>query len=554
MRRSGLLAGMGAGARLLPPLAVLLLSACAARMPAEDAPAHVGASAAAADISTAPAPPARPAPPSPGGSLAAPPGEGPDDSLFDFPPLRVLEPEPPPRHENLWGRLIAGLRLQRYYDWPEVREQARLYARWPDYFEQTGERARPFLHNIVRQVEQRDMPMEAALIPFVESGFNPHARSPRAATGPWQIMAGTGRSLGLRVDEWFDGRRDPIQAAAAALDYLQIQQQRFAGNWLLAFAAYNAGPAAVDRAVRATSSDPGSADFRELPLPAETRVYVPRILALASMLAGDSEAEFALPDIADEEALERVKVGGGASLALAAEIAGLEPETLRRLNPGFRQWWTPPDGEPDYLHLPAGRADALRLALRQTPGAVRVDAERYRIRPGDTLSGIARAMSVSVDLLRSRNGLDDDLIVAGEYLWIPGLAPDSAAPLAAAAAAGSAAPFTAAPTAHVVQPGDSLWAIARRYGLEVDILAQVNDIPPSAIILPGQELLLAATSAAGIEIYRVGPGDTLGRIASRFGRTLEEILRWNSIKADELIFPGQLLRVAPPAERSRRHD
>lgn len=394
--------------RLLLPLAVVL-SGCAVAPPGQDAESD----------SSEPPPLTGAAPSVREGIILTPPGEGGEDSLADLHPQRVTAPEPMPRYENLWGRIYLGLRLQNHFERPEVKEQMRLFERRPDYFEQVGERARPFLHNIVEQIEQRGMPMEIALMPFVESGFNPYARSPRAAAGPWQFMAKTGRSLGLRVDEWFDGRRDPIQATTAALDYLEIQHQRFEGDWLLAFAAFNSGPATVSRAVRVNPADPASVEFWDLPLPDETRVHVPRILALAALLSGRGETELPVPDIADEEALERVRVGSGANLAMAAELAGLEPQLLRNLNPGFRHWWTPPGGGPDYVNLPAGNAGALRLALQQNPAAVEADLIRYLVRPGDNLWTIARRYDVRLEDLLRWNSLEaDQLIFPGQMLKV----------------------------------------------------------------------------------------------------------------------------------------
>ncbi len=398
--------------RLLLPLATVL-SGCVAVTPEQDA-----ASGSAIDLSE-PAPLTGAAPSFREDDVFAPPGEGPEGSLFDPLRQRVPEPEPLPRYENLWGRISTGLRLQQYYERPEVREQMRLFERRPDYFEQVGERARPFLRNIVEQIEQRGMPMEIALMPFVESGFDPYARSPRAAAGPWQFMAKTGRSLGLRVDEWFDGRRDPIQATTAALDYLEIQQQRFEGDWLLAFAAFNSGPATVSRAVRANPADPANVEFWDLPLPVETQVHIPRILALAALLSGNGETELPVPDIADGDALERVRIGGNANLALTAELAGLEPQVMRDLNPGFRHWWTPPDGDPDFVNLPAGNADALRLALQQNPAAVEADLIRYLVRPGDSMWAIARRYGVPLEDLLRWNSLEaDQLIFPGQMLNI----------------------------------------------------------------------------------------------------------------------------------------
>ena len=221
----------------------------------------------------------------------------------------------------------------------------------------------------------------------------------------------------MRVDEWFDGRRDPIQATTAALDYLEIQQQRFEGNWLLAFAAFNSGPATVSRAVRMNPADPASIEFWDLPLPDETQVHVPRILALAALLSGRGETELPVPDIADEQALERVKVGSGANLALAAELAGLEPQLLRDLNPGFRHWWTPPDGDPDFVNLPSGNAGALRLALLQNPASVEADLIRYLVQPGDSMWAIARRYGVRLEVLLRWNSLEaDQLIFPGQML------------------------------------------------------------------------------------------------------------------------------------------
>ncbi len=542
--------------RLVPLGLAALLSACAvAPLPPSGPEPNRGGERAAG--TAAPPPASRPASNngannSVGGRMA-PPGEGSPDSIHDYPlPPAVGET---PQYADLWARIGDGLQLREYYQRPEVRQQMRLYANRPDYFEQVGERARPFLHNIVEQIERRGMPMEIALMPFVESGFNPHAVSTAAAVGPWQFLAGTARSLGLRVDAWFDGRRDPAQATTAALDYLEIQHGRFAGNWLLAFAAYNSGPANVGRSLRALGEDAAGVDFWRLPLPAETQVHVPRILALAGILDQGREGGFAFPEIADEEALARVKVGQSASIVLAAGIAGMEPERLRALNPGFRQWWTPPDGGPDFLRLPIANAGALRRALIANPLAIQMRAERYQIQPGDTLGGIAQAMAVPLELLRSRNGLSGDLIVAGEYLWIPGLDvkdADGADPLALAgetAMVGGAA--AAAPRLHTVQPGDSLWAIARRHRLAVDELARNNGIAPGDIILPGQQLLLNAVSPTGnnagaASIHRVRRGDTLGRIASRAGVPLAELLRWNALSGDETIFPGQIIRISPP--------
>ncbi len=340
------------------------------------------------------------------------------DARTSEPPL-AESPLPPEAYEDLWRRIAAGLKLRCHYAHPAVAAQVRRFKSRPEFFQRAGERARPFLHAIALQIEQRDLPMEIALIPFVESDFKTNATSTMAAVGPWQFMEGTGRGLGLRVDEWFDGRRDPILATRAALDYLEALAKQFDGDWLMAFAAYNSGPGTVGRLTRAATAAGAEADFWNLPLPTETEIHVPRILALASLLAEHGGDAPVFPAIANEEVLRHVELDDGASILSAAELAGVEPDAARELNPGYRQWWTPPDGGPHPLHLPIKNAESLALALRRDPGAVAVDDIRYRIQPGDTLGGIARAMSVPLSLLRSRNGLDGDLIIAGKTLLIP---------------------------------------------------------------------------------------------------------------------------------------
>ena len=390
-----------------------LLSACAVNTPVANDPAATDV--AAANSGSERAPPRA----APSGSLFAPAGEGSDDFLSEFDPAHAAAPETPEHYEDLWSRIAAGFRLQDQYDHPEVLKQIQHFAGRPHYFEQVGERARPFLQNIVEQIEERGLPMEVAMIPFVESSFNPYVRSRRAAAGPWQIMANTGRSLGLRVDEWFDGRRDPIKATGAALDYLVVHKERLADNWLLAFAAYNSGPATVNRAIRAISANPREVDFWDLPLPAETQLHVPRILALARILSDRSKLNLSLPEIANTEVLQRVKVGGSASIVLAAELAGLEPQAARRFNPGFRQWWTPPAGGPDYLYMPHENAEMLRLALRQNPQAILTDSIDYQIQPGDSLWAIARRYRLDVDTLARQNNISpSDIIFPGQLIRI----------------------------------------------------------------------------------------------------------------------------------------
>ena len=300
------------------------------------------------------------------------------------------------------------------------------YARHPGYFDRVFARARPYLHHIVAELERRDMPREIALLPIVESAFDPFAYSHGRAAGLWQIIPGTGRRFGLKQNWWYDGRRDVIESTRAALDYLEFLANRYDGDYELAVAAYNSGEGTVDRALRKNRAAGKPTDFWSLRLPRETRAYVPRLLALAKLIAEPWNHGLVLPRIPDEPQIGIVKTDGQLDLALAAELAGLSVDELYRLNPGFNQWATDPKG-PHKLVVPVGNAPQLEAALAALPASERMRWTRHKVKPGQTLSHIADRYSVTTRTIRDANGLSGNLIRAGQHLMIP----TAARPLAA---------------------------------------------------------------------------------------------------------------------------
>jgi len=466
---------------------------------------------------------------------------------------------------HLWQRLRRGFAL---LDAPGVVDHAegmarieaerRWFERNQAYLDRTAERARLYLFDVVEEAERRRLPLELALLPVVESAFQPLAVSRSHAVGLWQFVPATGRLYGLAQTWWYDGRRDVWAATRAAFDYLEKLNGVFEGDWLLALAAYNWGEGNVQRAVRRNRRAGEPTDFWSLRTPRETRAYVPRLLAIAAIVAEPARYGLRLMPIANEPYFERVRVGRQIELALAARLAGVDFDELYALNPGHKRWATPPDGPHDLL-VPVAHAERLRRELASLPAGHLVRWRRHRIRRGETLGGIAMRYRTTVSVLRELNSLRGTLIRAGADLVVPapgaGPAPDATARLARADSSGGPEDGTAV---HRVRRGDTLWDIARRYRVSTDALAAWNGIGRDDLLHPGQQLKVRRSRAGATAVpavasarvrrhirYTVRPGDSLWFIGRRFGVSVDALRDWNRIAHGAYLRPGQIIEIHP---------
>ena len=456
-----------------------------------------------------------------------------------------------PSHANtVWYRVSNGLQFVQDYHNEQIDEEINWFRSNPNYVAEVTERATPFIYEIVQEVERRGLPLELALLPVIESAFNPMARSSQSAAGLWQFMAPTATSLGLKRDWWYDGRHDPMASTSAALDYLELLYAQFDDDWLLALAAYNAGQGNVQRAIRENEESGRATDFWSLPLPRETLRHVPRLLGLAHVMADPDLFELTLSQIPDQPYLVSYDVGSQIDLGLVATLAELESETVYQFNPGYLQWATHPDG-PHTVWLPVKSLPIFEKNLAAL-GDSRLTWDRYVIQPGDTLSGIAGRFGTQVGVLQQTNNISGSRIVMGKSLLIPRAyrAGEPLPPPSMLLAAANAQPVPAG--RYSVRSGDSLWRIANRYRLTVDELAQWNNIEISSVLKPGQRLRLEPDTIATVDNssaandsqalqYEVRPGDSLARIASEYSVSIEEITQWNQIGRSTLIHPGQQL-------------
>ena len=396
-----------------------------------------------------------------------------------------------------------------------------------------------YLFHTLTRAQELGLPVELALLPFVESEFDPYAKSVDGATGIWQFMPATGKEWGLKSNWWYDGKKDVLASTEAALQFLTYLNEKFDGDWLLAMAAYNTGPTRVNRAIRKNKREDKPVRFWDLNLPKETTAYVPKLLVLCELIKDPKAFDVNLPSIANRPYFERVKIPGQLDLMQAADLAGLKPETIYELNPGFNQWATDPSG-PHYLLLPIGVSDRFITQLESLDQNDLVRWDRYKIRRGDNLYKIASRYKIEVAVLMEINGLASDLIIAGKEIMVP----------RGSAWAGKQNPRE---QVYVVIGGDSLWNISKKFKVSIEDVVLWNDLDIEVPLQINQEIKIFSryerirqelpSRDLRTMLYPVKSGDTISRIASKFEITSKDIQEWNEIEDVSKIFPGQVLKL-----------
>ncbi len=454
----------------------------------------------------------------------------------------------PAQYADLFDRMRAGFRLQDGGDHHAVDLELHWYVSNPDYLQRAFGRADLYLYYIVTELERRGMPLELALLPVVESAFEPYAYSRARASGLWQFIPGTGSKYGLKQDWWYDGRRDIVESTRAALDYLQSLHDEFNGDWLLAIAAYNCGEALVERAVDMNRAAGRPIEFWDLWLPRETRAYVPKLLAMRRVVLDPEGYGLAFSRIPNQPYFARVPTQGQVNLRIAAEIAGISPEDLYELNPAFHRWATDPSG-PHFMLLPVNAADTFAENILQLSADQKLGVAHYTVHRGDSLATVALKFHTSVNVLRELNDMPEGGIAVGDDLRVPGAVTDLPAKVMLAAARVDGHGRGRVPRAHVqvVRRGDSLWTIARRTGVNVNTLALMNGLQPGDALRAGQRIKLSTDTGGRVHRrhieYTVREGDTPSLIARLFQCSVPQLLAWNGLSSHSHLHAGQKLRI-----------
>ena len=402
-----------------------------------------------------------------------------------------------------------------------IQAEMNWFTRNPAYLNRVFTRAQRYLPHIVEELKARDLPLEIALLPIVESAFDPFAYSHGRAAGLWQMIPGTARRFGVRQNWWYDGRRDVLDSTRAALDYLEYLYELQDGDWLNAIASYNSGEGNVLKAKRRNAAQSKPTDFWNLRVPRETSAYVPRLLALVEIVRDPAQFGLTLPEIVNEPQFAVAEFDSQIDLALAAELAEVDLDTLSSWNAGNNRWATDPGG-PHRLILPIDAVETFETALQSVPIDERIRWKRHKVANGEAISQIAEKYNVTVATIRRANDMSGNMIRAGAYLMIP----VATKPLTEYSQSADVrrdrkqnAVRNGNRVEHIVSSGESFWTISRKYNVDMKKLAAWNGTSPRDTLSIGQKLVVW-TNNAGTGHDRYGqqpdPQAELHRTPRRF--------------------------------------
>lgn len=444
---------------------------------------------------------------------------------------------------NLWHYIATRFTLA-VPDNARVQEQLNFYASHVEYLQRVTERAEPYLHMIVMDLQKNKLPLELALLPIVESAYRPEAVSSSQAAGIWQFVRSTGTHFGLARTTWYDGRRDIKASTDAAMDYFTRLRGMFHDDWPIIIASYNGGEGTLQKAIAYNAARGRPTDFWDLTqISHETADYPARLYALVKIFSNPKKYGFNPYPIPNAAVLTEIKLDKSVNLGKLAQITGISHDELYRLNPGFDKLITGP--QTANLLVPKKIADQFTSqALEEAEKAAR-DWGRYTLRRGDSFHKIAYRYGCDVDELIKVNRLSSTYAHPGETIIVP---------------LGRRGRYADGHTQmYTVQSGDSLWRVAHKFKLDLADLQQMNGMKKGSVIKPGQKLVVGyeratghhqpthqstLAAAKGAHHYTVKKGDTLWDVAHRFSTTVDELLSRNGLKPSEPLQPGQVLVIA----------
>jgi len=397
---------------------------------------------------------------------------------------------------DIWSELRSSFKLPDAVNQPEVQRQIHWLVTHPSYLRKIAEQSEPYIYHIISTIKERHLPGELALLPMIESSYDPYAYSGSGAQGLWQLMPGTGSHLGVKRSIGYDGRRDIIVSTDAALNHLTYLQNFFHGNWILALAAYDSGEGTVQKAVHRNTRNNKAIDFWSLDLPRETQNYVPRLLAIAAIVRHPSQYHVKLPNLLYQPYFEKVELKKQIDFKQAAKLAKVTVADISQLNPGYNKKTTTSTG-PKKLLLPVESVPTFKANYENRPiqvAEVKKDevaapttttqTQQHKIGRGETLGQIAKQYHTSVASIQKANHLRNNRIRQGRVLVIPGRREKEPAALVQL--------VKNTPRYYHVRRGDSLDKIAHRNHISLKLLRQLNHLGSGRMIKPGQKLILTA--------------------------------------------------------------
>lgn len=436
---------------------------------------------------------------------------------------------------NIWDYMY----LNSYKDNVILNEQIlsymNLHLQDLDKFEEYLSDSYYFIYFAIEELEKNNLPIELAILPYIESNYDPFSISPSGAVGIWQFMPRTGRLYELNKSWWNEDRHDPFKSTQAAVSYLKYLYQRFDEDIYLTIAAYNAGPSLVDRRINQNKRKGEKTDFWSLNLPSQTKNYVPKYIALRELILNSDKYGVKMPDIPYEDVVKKITIPGQVEILALSEFLEIKPELLYKLNAGYTKWASAPKDE-SIFYIP--KEKYYLYASEKNPFNKTNDINwiSHIVKSGDNLWDLSIKYDTEVNIIKEINYLNNDLLSIDDTLLIP----------LGKSKSNNFIPYEM----YIVSEGDSLWSIARKYNLDVNDLAKMNSLNENEYLQLGQQLSIGNKNIhRNIEskkrtiLYSVKQGDNLYKISELFDVTIKSIEEINDFNESTLM-PGQIIKIA----------
>ena len=404
-----------------------------------------------------------------------------------------------------------------------------------DKFEEYLNDSYYFIFFVINELEKNNLPIELAIIPYIESNYDPFSISPSGAVGMWQFMPRTGRLYNLNRSWWNEDRHDPFKSTEAAVGYLKYLYERFDEDVYITIAAYNAGPSLIDRRINQNRRKGDDVDFWSLNVPAQTENYVPKYIALRELIINSDSYGIKMPEIPYEPVVRKVVIPSQVEVLALSEYLEVKPELLYKLNAGYTKWASAPKDE-SVFYIPLEKYYLFESENNPFKDVNQINWISHIVKRGDNLWDLAMKYDTEVKIIKEINYLNNDLLSIDDTLLIP----------LGKTKSNSFIPYEM----YIVSEGDSLWSIARKYNLEVRDLARMNSLNENDYLQLGQQLSIGnknihrnMESKKRTILYSVKQGDNLYKISELFDVTIKSIKEINNFNETTLM-PGQIIKVA----------
>jgi len=449
-------------------------------------------------------------------------------------PIPVEASKDIPTYQNVWHRIRAASSNDQEHLDEKTLVYINAYLSNPNQLDKLLEKGRYFIYFVLEELERYRLPPELALLPYIESNYDPFSISASGAMGIWQFMPATARIYGLKDTWWYEQRHDPLASSEAAVRYLAYLHNRFNKEITYTLAAYNGGPTLLEKQIKLNRKLGKPTNYENLKLPKQTKEYVPKFKAMLELVLNAEKYGINLPNFPNKKVLGNIELNGQVEILAFSEFAGLKPEFVYKLNAGYTKWASPP-GEITTFNIPIELEEVLNLKKEKFIKSNQINWVTHKVSKGDSLWKIAEKFDTEVNVLKKVNYLASNVLSLNQELLIP-LSNDQNKTFI---------PYQA----HIISEGDTLWNLGIQYKISPSEIAKNNGLRMNSTLTIGKELNIGnkniyrtINSKKRTILYSVKQGDSLYRIADIFNIEISDIKDINELPDNE-IKPGQVIKI-----------